>query len=176
MLKRFVILVLLVFALGNVAALASGHHNPAAHLVFVDPVAPQQLASLTEAVTFGDGSYRLETGVYGQTAHLDLRLQNLTPNTTYTLWCLTLSIPQDARLYSAPCRASDGSEMVVRSDAAGNAVFSGSMPALPHTNATRLSMIALAYDLEGHTYGAPRGDIGVNSYMQVFATLPPSQS
>lgn len=176
MFKRLVILALVVLVAGNMTALAVTHPNQAANLVFVDPLAPQQIEALTEVVTFGSGSYRLDTNVYGQTAQLELQFWKLAPSTTYTLWCITLSVPQESRLYSVPCEASDGSEMVVRSDASGNAAFSGSMPALQNTTSTHLTMIALVYELEGHTYGAPRNDIGVNRRVQILAVLPPSQS
>jgi hypothetical protein len=173
MFKYRVILTLIVLILGVATSSASDSPNRAVDLVFADPLTIG--SGDLSANAFGNGTYQLETEIYGQMAHIKLRFWNLDPNTNYVLWCMSLPTVSEGQLYSAPCTASDNFEITVRSDTQGAAELSARFPALQNSSNNRLSMIALVFEQEGFTYGAAIGEIAVDHYIKFVAILPDLQ-
>jgi uncharacterized OsmC-like protein len=127
-------------------------------------------------VTMGEWLAASGGGVYkvtGDSAEVHMRLANLVPEGVYTLWCSRVTVPPDADIVNEPCGDPDGTENMFTADEDGNAEFAMELAALPDTDATTVSVLALAYHSDGNTYGASPGIFGVNSHVQVFTMLPP---
>lgn len=141
------------------------------NLVFIDPIVIGGVDDSLKS-TGGEGSYQVSTEVYGSVSYLDFSFWNLEPDTYYVLWCMTLASDLHEELYSAPCKATDNSEIHLRSDANGSGALKTDMPALQSSNDVRVSIIALVNEHEGFTYGAPRDHIGIDRHIQALAILP----
>ncbi len=119
--------------------------------------------------TTGSGTYT----VRGDSAEIDIRLQNLIPNGVYTIWCSFVSVPPNYGIVDEPCGAEDGSQNIVTADAAGNLDFQLALPTLPATTEETMVVIAANYHSDGQTYGAYPGDFGLNAHVQTMAVVPP---
>jgi hypothetical protein len=116
----------------------------------------------------GSGSYAVD----GDASQIELSLNNLVPGGVYTVWCSVVTLPPEHTITDTPCGAADGSENSFTADEHGNATFSATSFVLPPTTDTSLSMVALAYHSDGHTYGTSPGDFGLNSHVQIIAVVP----
>lgn len=115
------------------------------------------------------------TGTYlvnGDSAELDITLQNLVPNGTYTVWCSRITFPPNVAIVDKPCGAEDGSENIFQTDEEGNATFSLTMNPLEPSTQETASVIAVAYHSDGKTYGPIPGDFGLVTHVQLFYLLP----
>lgn len=116
----------------------------------------------------GSGTYTVD----GEAAQIDLTLEKLVPNATYTVWCSRLTFPPNPAVVDKPCGAEDGSENVFNTDTNGGGTFSVKLKPLEESTKETASVIALSYHSDGKTYGAIPGDFGLNSHVQLFFLVP----
>lgn len=120
----------------------------------------------------GTGTYLVD----GNQAELNLTLEKLVPNGTYTVWCSRLTFPPNPKVVDRPCGAADGTENTFTSDASGNGKFDLKLPPLEESTKETASVIALAYHSDKKTHGDNPGDFGLNSHVQLFFLVPGAES
>ena len=116
----------------------------------------------------GSGGYTVD----GDEATVDLSMQKLVPNATYTLWCSRLKFPPNPSIVDKPCGKADGSENVFKTDASGKGTIHLTMPALEPSTKEVASLLALAYHSDGKTYGSEPGEFGLHTHVQLAWLLP----
>lgn len=137
--------------------------------------------TLGEALGFTMGDWLAGTGsgtytVNGDNAKINLTLQKLVPDSTYTVWCSRLTFPPNVKVVDRPCGKEDGSENVFKTDASGNGSFDLNLKPLEESTKETASLIALAYHSDGKTYGSVPGEFGNKTHVQLFFPLPAKEA
>lgn len=118
------------------------------------------------------------TGTYtvtGDRALLVITAEDLVPNGVYTVWCTRLIPPPDFRFIDLPCGAADSTENVFVASEDGSYTYVLELDPLDPATPENIPLVALAYQSDGKTYGERPGDFGMNSHVQIFAMIAPTE-
>ena len=120
----------------------------------------------------GSGSYECVEGK----SSVSLQFDGLVPNAVYTVWnFIDAEPPTDPwQTLLFPLGARDGSDAEFETDSEGRAAYKATFqPCLETSGTQTLAGLAVAWHADGKVYGALPGDLGVVTFTQIMALLPP---
>lgn len=118
----------------------------------------------------GKGRYMCDSG----RATVEIAFRGLVPNGVYTMWnFIDAEPPTDPwQTILVPLGARDGSQATFHADENGAAAYKAVFePCLELTATQTVTGLAAAWHVDGKTYGASPGDLGVVTFSQLMAPL-----